>query len=162
VVQSGGELLVKLDGLADLTGGILRLAQACLRVADLCYTRRASLQTSFVEEVEEVVDDLELAYEPNVELEGKYGKLVRIDLRVEGRTPSLVLAWSSGNASVAHTTQNEIFRKWADLEKRPEQRVTVFDDRYNVYRDDDLKRIQEISNLVAVSDRALLQSVLAA
>jgi len=162
VSQEGGELTIKLNDVGQLGDGILKLAQACLRVADLCYTRRASLQTSFVEEVEEVVDDLDLSYEPDAELEGKFGKLVRVDLLVAARTPSLVLAWSSGNASQAHTIQNEIFRKWADLSQRPEQRVTVFDDRFNVYRDDDFKRIQDISNLVAVSDRALLKTVLAA
>ncbi len=145
-----------------LTEGTIRLAQACLRVADLSYTRRASLQTSFLEEVEEVVDDLDLHYEANAELPGKYGNLVRVDLKVEARTPSLLLAWSSGNASQAHTVQNEIFRKWSDLDARTEQRVTVFDDRFDVYRDEDLKRIRDVSQLVAVSDRQMLESILAA
>ena len=168
VEQEGGELKLSLKGLEQLTEGTIRLAQACLRVADLSYTRRSSLQTSFVEEVEEIVDDLDLQYEPNVEIDGKYGKPVRVDLRVSARavsligSQSLVLGWSSGNASQAHTVQNEIFRKWVDLDKRTENKVTVFDDRFNVYRDEDLKRIRDVSQLVAVSDRAMLEAVLTA
>ena len=58
-----------------------------------------------------------------------------------------MLAWSSGSSSQAHITQNEIFRKWSDLDKRTEQRVTIYDDRFNVYKDEDLKRIQNVSQL---------------
>ena len=162
VEQEGGELKLKLTGIDQVNEGTIRLAQACLRAADLSYTRRSSLQTSFVEEVEEVVDDLDLHYEANVEVPGKYGNLVRVDLLVAAKSPSLVLAWSSGSSSQAHVTQNEIFRKWSDLAKRTEQRVTIYDDRFDVYKDEDLKRIQDVSQLVAISDRAMFKAVLAA
>jgi hypothetical protein len=162
VTQAGGELQLSIGSLAEVTEGTIRLAQACVRVADLAYTRRSSLQTEFVEEVGEVVEDLELPYESNVEVPGKYEKLVRVDLRVAAKFPSLVLVWSSGNSSQAHVTQNEIFRKWSDLDRRAEQRVTIFDDRFDVYRDEDMKRLRDVSQLVAISDRPMLEAVLAA
>ena len=103
-----------------------------------------------------------LHYETDAEVPGKYGNLVRVDLLVAAKLPSLVLAWSSGSSSQAHITQNEIFRKWSDLDKRLEQRVTIFDDRFDVYKGEDLKRIQSISQLVAISDRATFKAILLA
>ena len=163
VTQNGGELTLQVENLGKLMEGIIRLGQACLRVADLTFTRRASLQTSFVEQVEEVVDDFGLEYEPDAKIEGKYGALVQVDLLVTGaHAPSLVLAWSSGNTGQAHVTQNEIFRKWSDLDKRSEQRLTIYDDNYDVYRDEDMRRLADVSMLVAVSDRHAMQLALGA
>jgi hypothetical protein len=75
-----------------------------------------------------------------------------------------VLIWSSANSSQAHVQANEIFRRWYDLDipSRKEQRVTVFDDRYDVYRDEDLRRLRDKSEVVGMSDRTTLLDLLAA
>jgi hypothetical protein len=39
----------------DLVPGIIRLGQACIRVADLVFTQRIAAQGSFAEEVESPV-----------------------------------------------------------------------------------------------------------
>jgi hypothetical protein len=165
VAQQGGALEIGLDKLQDIVDGVVRLGQACVRVSDLIYTRRSSLQGAFNEEVEEVLADRDLEYEPNVELEGRFGTKVRVDYLVRGRhTRSGVLTWSSGNTSQAHIQANEIFRRWYDLDvpTRKEQRVTVFDDRYDAYRDDDLRRLRDKSEVVALSDRTTVLDLLAA
>jgi len=46
--------------------------------------------------------------------------------------------------------------------KTPEQRITVLDDRHDVYRDDDIARLKELSDVVAFSDRQTLRDLLAA
>ena len=135
----------------------------CIR--DRIYTRRSALQVVFNEEVEEVLADTSLPYEPNKELDGRYGKLVKVDFLVQGsRTRSAVLALSSANSSTAHVQANEIFRRWYDLSipQRTEQRVTVLDDRYDTYREDDLSRIKDRSDLIALSDRQTFCDLLAA
>ncbi len=165
VRQSGGELVLQLASPTDLPDGVMRLAQACLRVADLTFTRRSSLQSAFGEEIEEILDDAELSYTPNPEIAGRYGNVVRVDFSVEGRrTRSFVLTLASQNPSAAHSISNEIFRKWYDLDvpERPEQRVTVFDDRSSAYRDEDLKRLEGISTVLPFSDRNAVRDVLAA
>jgi hypothetical protein len=43
-----------------------------------------------------------------------------------------------------------------------EQRVTVLDDRVDVYRTDDIHRLRDMSQLVAFSDRQTLEDLLAA
>lgn len=163
--QEGGELIVDAEKTEPLVKGVIRLSQACLRVADLSFTRRTSLQTEFAEDVEEFLGDSDLPYQANIEVPGRYGKLVRVDFAVEGKkSKSLVLALASQNISAAHTASTEVFRKWYDLSvlDRPEQKVTIFDDRSNAYREEDLKRIKDLSDLIPFSDRGTVKELLAA
>ena len=164
VTQSGGALELPLEP-GKLVDGVVRLGQACVRVADLIYTRRTSLQAGVVEEVEEVLADSELDYQPGAELDGRFGARVRVDFLVRGhRTSSTLLTLSSYNSSAAHGAANEIFRKWYDLDipARSEQRVTILDDRSDVYRSEDVQRLKNISDVVPLSDRQSLVDLLAA
>lgn len=165
VKQQGGALERAIRSLDELVEGIVLLGQACVRVADLAYTRRSSLQSTFLEQVEEVIADAAVPYEANAELSGRYGNLIRVDFLTQGqRHQSAVLTLASGNASQAHVQANEVFRKWHDLDSpdRHEQRVTIFDDSSNVYREDDMKRLKEMSDLVALSDKQTVVDLLAA
>lgn len=165
VEQTEGALELPLERVEDLIPGVVRLGQACVRVADLIYTRRSSLQLAFDEEVEEVLADSELTYEPNKDLRGRAGRVVRVDFLVQGaRTKSAILGLSSGHPSKAHSVANEIFRRWYDLDipERSEQKVTIFDDRVDVYRPEDLERLEELSRVVALSERTTIRDLLAA
>ncbi|MCK5799674.1 MAG: DUF1828 domain-containing protein [Deltaproteobacteria bacterium] len=165
VRQEGGALELSLESIDKLGDGVARLGQACVRVADLTYTRRSSIQPFFTEEVEEVIADTDLDYQPNAEIIGKYGNIVRLDFLVQGkRTRSGVLTWGSANASAAHTQANEILRRWFDIEHSEgvEQRLTLFDDRLTSYRDDDTKRLQELSYLYPFSERQAIIEFLVA
>lgn len=165
VQQREGRLEIVLPSLDDLVAGIVRLGQACVRVADLIYTRRSSLQSPAAEEVEEIFADSGLRYETDPEIEGRFGARVRVDFLVHGRRKSTaVLTWSSANRTQAHIQANEIFRRWYDLDTpaRSEQRLTIFDDRYDTYREDDLKRLRDKSDVVALSDRDAILELVAA
>ncbi len=163
--QDGGELVVDVENVDEIPSGVLRLAQTCLRVADLTFTRRSSLRVAFAEELEEVLEDSDLPYEPGASVTGRYGKMVNVDFAVRGHTTkSLLLTLASQNPSAAHARALEVFRSWYDLDtpERSEQRVTVFDDRSRAFRDDDLTRLSEVSAVVPFSDRAGLRALLAA
>jgi hypothetical protein len=165
VRQIGGTLELPIKNIDQIPEDIIRLSQACLRVADLTFTRRSSLQTVFTEEVEEVLVDSEVEYTPNSELIGRYGKSIRVDYLAKGkRTESAILGLSSGSASQAHNLANEVFRRWYDLSipERTEQRVTIFDDKLDVYREEDLRRLGDYSTVVALSERTTIRDLLAA
>ncbi len=163
VEQNGGALERTLPQLDRIVDGVIALGQACVRVADLSYTKRSSLQTFFSEDLEEFFVDSDFPYEPNKELVGKYGKLVRVDFLVKGpRVESGILSLSSGSASAAHGTANEIFRRWHDLSDDQRQHLTVFDDRVDVYREDDLLRLKDVSDVIPFSDRQGLTDLIAA
>lgn len=49
-----------------------------------------------------------------------------------------------------------------DAPLRHEQHVTVYDDRHDVYRPEDLERIKDLSELIALSARQDLVALLAA
>src|SRR5262249_268784 len=115
--------------------------------------------------VEEVLADGELKYETNVEIVGRYGKPIKIDYRVFGRNVrSSVLTLSAGNPSYAHTQSNELFRRWYDLGEAAvnEQNVTIYEDRINMYKNEDLRRIEDFSIVLPISDRPTIRDVLAA
>jgi len=164
VAQNGGALELQLQSLDAIIDGVVRLGQACIRVADLVYTRRSALQSAVTEEVEEVLADFEMDYDVNPELRGRYGVPVRVDFLVRGtKGRSALLTLSSPNTSQAHVQANEIFRRWYDLDvpARTEQRVTIFNDSYDVYRDDDFRRLSDMSELVALSDRTTIRDLVA-
>lgn len=161
--QSGGALEWPMQSLDHVVDGVVRLGQACVRVADLTYTRRSSLQTAVGEDLEELLADSEFEFESNKDISGRHGSMVRVDFLVHGpRVDSALLALSSGNAAQAHAASNEIFRRWYDLDGRTEQKVTVFDDRVDIYRDDDLARLRDLSDVVALSDKTAIRDLLAA
>ena len=163
VTQAGGALERALASIDLLIDGVVNLGQACVRVADLIYTRRSALQSSFSEDVEEFLSDSELEFESNQELVGRHGTKVRVDFLVRGtRSTSALLSLASGTSAQAHIAANEIFRRWYDLDipSRTEHRVTVFDDRFDVYRDDDLHRLRDLSDVVPLSDRQALSDLL--
>ena len=165
VTQDGGALETEVRSWDELADKVVLLGQACVRVSDLTFTRRISLQAPVVEEIEEVLMDVEVRYEPNVELTGMFGRPVRVDLLAHGRQlDCAILSLASANTSAAHTQANEIFRRWFDLTvpDRKEQKVTVFDDRYNAYREEDLTRLSKLSHVVPLSDRQAIEDLVAA
>jgi hypothetical protein len=163
VIQQGGALELNADDIATIPTTILKLAQTCSRVADLTFTKRTALQTLAKEEVEEIIVDLELPYEQDFEI-ACINRTVKVDFLVRAAfKTSAILALSSMSSNSAHTTANEIFTKWYDIKAtgRTEERVTIFDDRYDVYRDEDINRLSDLSAVVPMSDRKSLQEIVA-
>lgn len=165
VQQVGGALEIEMNGYDQLINDVVRLGQACARVADLTFTRRTSMQSSVDEEVEELLADFALDYTPKAELKGRYGAPVKVDFLVHGhRLESAVQTLSSANSTTSHTVANEVFRRWYDLEdsEKSKQLVTVFDDRFDTYRAEDLRRLRDVSEVVALSEKVTLRDLLAA
>jgi hypothetical protein len=165
VRQNGGALeTVFAPNHQGLEDAIIRLGQACVRVADLSFTRRSSLVVNVTDEVEELISDADLAYQANVSLPGRYGTVI-VDFLVEGRRRrSAVLTLAAQSTASARTMATDVFRKHYDLNdpQRDEQRVTVFDDRVDVYRDEDLDRLRGVCEVVPLSARKDLVALLAA
>ena len=157
-----GALETSVPAPTALPGAISRLGQACLRVADLMYTRRSSLLVPVAEEVEEILVDIGVDYKTDAELAGIYGTMVKVDFLVSTpRNPTAILTWASTNPSQGHQIGNEIFRRWYDLRENPAaDRVTIYDDRVEAYRDEDVKRIADLSEVVGLSERGRIVELL--
>lgn len=153
--REGAELVVPLteDKLKDhLPDHMVRLAQACIRMADLSFTQRLRTVPEFREDLEEYISSVGVAVEPQLALPGRFGKDVPIDFRTRGRrVQSLILTLSTQNSAAAHPLANEVFRKWYDLESyRSEyQLLTIYDSSNDVFRPDDIERLGEKSTVLA-------------
>lgn len=165
IEREGGELMRRIDDVGQLGDEIIRLGQACLRVSDLVFTKRMTISSSVTEHVEAALDDADLSYVPDAEIAGRFGKRVRLDFMVKRPVrDSGILTLTSTTRSSAHYTANEIFTKWYDLQDSSaiERRVTVFDDRQQWYRDEDLERLEELSVVVPLTDTRRLVDILEA
>ena len=59
---------------------------------------------------------------------------------------------------------NEVFKKWYDID-RPNfrgHRLTILDDKTDIYRSEDLARIKEVSDIIGFSQKEALRDMLAA
>jgi len=161
--SDGGALSLEVPGERELTTSILRLGQACIRVSDLYFTRRASIQSQAVDEVEEIIAETDLQFESGIEIPGKYNKPVKIDFLVHGRsTESAIMTLYGMNTSQVQSKSVDIFKRWYDLSSWENQKITIYDDRRDIYHDEDLKRIEDVSMLLPLSDSRTIREAIAA
>jgi len=161
VEQEGGAFRIRLSkaGLKDLPGAIIRLSQVCIRVADLAYTQRLRSPAALTEDFEEFLVGLDRPYETGVLVPGQWGKDVEFNFCVQGqRTRSLVQILSTANRVAAHSLSVEAFARWSDIAPTRSnfQCLSVFDSTNDVFREEDLKRLAAVSEIIsfpAESDR---------
>lgn len=164
VTHNRGALSCTVDK-KDLLPGIIRLGQACIRVADLTFTQRVAAQGSFAEEVESLIDDTGLDYEPNAKLIGRDDVIVPVDFLIRAprmETAVFTLPAESSYPSAAKTRANEVFARCYDLRDWQGHRVAALDDRRVLYREDDLGRIRDVATVIPISDPSMLRELLLA
>jgi len=148
-----GMLTVRVPQLQDLAPAILRLAQASLRVADLWFTFRTRAVESMTDEVADLFNDRGVAFERNVQLPGRSGRVWRPDFHTRtDRRSALVNVLSTGSSAAARGIVEHVFTQWHDLSHLrvgPEalRFVSLFDDTMNVWTEHDLKLLEEMSEI---------------
>jgi hypothetical protein len=153
VLQEQGEFKIFLEAeklQEDLSSAMVRLAQACIRVTDLVFHQRNRTFTLFKEELEEAFTSANLNYETSVKLESRYGSQIELDFQITGkRILTLIQTLSTASSAASHPLSNEVFRKWYDLEnvKPRYQFLTVYDSNTDVFRSDDIARIEGVSSV---------------
>jgi hypothetical protein len=151
ITHVGGEFRVGVESNDQIASAMVRLAQACIRITDIAFTQRNILPGGFKEDVEEFIASSDLRYDSDLSLAGQYENMVPMDFMVYGKkVDSFVLTLSSGIPGSAHTSANEVFRKWFDLaDYRPTtQFVSVLDTRNNAFRPEDIARIMSLSTIL--------------
>jgi hypothetical protein len=150
----GGRFQIELqeDDIAHLSPCMLRLAQACIRVSDLCFSARIWSAGSFQDELEEFLHSIEVRFEAGAIETTKKGKDVKFDFRVYGEsTVSLVQSLSAASSYSAHSVATEAFVRWFDLgptKKDGPQHVTVVDESNDVFKEDDVSRLERFSRVL--------------
>ena len=168
-VTNGAAIEYELETLDDLPVAIIRLGQACLRSADLIYSKRYRAQSSFNYEVENVISEVNENYITDAEIPLNTGNVIKVDFCVPGKNKETAIqTLSTGNSQYAHHRANEIYVRWdeilgfSDWPERGNQCVTIFDDSTDVYDRKDLNRLERKSILLPFSDTTTLNDVLEA
>jgi hypothetical protein len=94
VNTSEGVLQIFLDKrsiAASISDAITRLGQACVRAADLEFIQRSNSGRLLRDEVAQTFAEFHIEYKPNPKVIGRYGRPIKLDFEVFGRTRSSLL-----------------------------------------------------------------------
>ncbi len=164
IVQAKGVLSCDVT-IQDLATGLIRLGQACIRIADLIFTHRIAAQGSFQEEVESLIEDASLDYEQCAKVVGRGNVIVPVDFLVRSpgvETAVFTLPAESSHPSVGKSRAENVFARCYDLRDWHGQRIAAFDDRRPLYRDEDIGRIREFATIVPISQPEMMRELLLA
>ncbi len=157
VEQRKGELAVSVEPEADLADAVLRLAQACIRIADLHYTLTFKNKTDFHQIF--FADFLSLERPDHIEnfsIDGRFGRNVKIDFFVRRKTAKdhLVITMTSTNKTSSHAVANDVFCRWYDLERYRDHYafLTVLDSTSRAFHEADIHRVADVSRVVRYPD----------
>ncbi len=157
VDSRGGELAVSVEPGSDLADATLRLAQACIRVADLHYTLTFKNKTDFHQIF--FADFLSLERPDHMEnftIQGRFGRNVKIDFFVRRKTAkdSLIITMTSTNKTSSHAVANDVFCRWYDLEryKNDYTFLTVLDSTSRAFHEADISRVADVSQVIRYPD----------
>lgn len=163
VVPRGDQLVISVPDLATVTDAVINLAQTCLRVSCLAFSRRTSERKQrFASQVDHALRATGLRLEERHDYDGPFNRPVRVDYRVSTSLKGPRAAVLKLGAS--HTQANEVFRKWSDLKRAKvrDRLVTVYDDTAERDHPEDIERLEDISQVVGVSNQEGLNRVLRA
>lgn len=152
----------------QLSGVVLRVAQAALRVSDLWFTFRTRSVESMTDEVADYLAERELSFERGEKLTGRSGRGWTVDFRIwTPHRSSLVYAMSTGSRSAAKSLAEHVLAAWVDLNQYaagPEalKFVSLFDDTLDVWSDADFKLLEPVSTIAQWSEPEELARVLRA
>lgn len=111
-----GQLVLRCEDPAHLSGCIVRLGQAMVRVADVWFTTRTRSVESISDEVADLLQEKLIPFERGVKLPGRSGRAWSVDFQTRtAERSSLVCVLSSGSQAAARRITEHIFTEWCDL-----------------------------------------------
>ena len=164
VILNGSMIERTCSDMDKLQSFSLEVGLACVKLAELHLSKRNLLRSTFNEDVEEVISDLEFDYDQNFDAPGRHGP-VKVDFLVKppNAQKSAILTLSAGVAN-HHNICTDIFTKWYDIGNFDAKKITLIDDSISrqAYKKSDLDRLLQNSILIDFSDRERLHDTLVA
>jgi hypothetical protein len=163
-----GMLEVRCQSAENLAATVMRLSQAALRIADIWLTYRSRVYESVMDEVAAFLEEKAISFERGENVVGRSGRSYHVDFHT--RTPrrsALVSVLSTGSKSAARGIVDHVVTTWFDLNHLqigPEALsfISLFDDTMDVWRDEDFRLVQEVSQIVRWSQpQEFLESIAA-
>ena len=161
------EVYVMRDEIDKIPHAMLRLAQACIRLADFASHHRLRSANPFKDDVEDFIDALPFSYTADVKIPSTHGVDIRVDFEVKApKVNSLVLVIGAMNETAGISATTSVFRKWHEIKKsgtpyREFRFITVYNSAANALRPNDVDLLRDESLLISYpQDGETLASVL--
>jgi len=144
-----GMLLARCQRPEELAATVLRVAQGCMRVADLWYTLRFRSSESLSDEVADLLTDRKVAFDRRQALPGRSSRVWWPDFHTRTEKASaLVCVLSTGSRAAAKGRVNDVVAAWHDLSHlrlgpSAMRFVSLVDDTLDVWGDEDLRLVSE-------------------
>ncbi len=154
-----GMLMVRVRDPGEMAEAVSRLSQAALRVSDLWFTFRSQSAASINDEVEELLVAREIRFERGERLTGRSGRAWRVDFHTRtSERSALINVLSTGSRPSARRLAEHTLATWHDLSNLqlgPEglRFVSLFDDELDVWTPEDLRLVEDVSEVAYWSRR---------
>ena len=148
-----GMLQVRLSDLSAISEAVITLGQAAIRVADVWLTFRSRTAETITEEVADFLGTRNLPYEQGARILGRSGKPWRVDFHIRHpHRSSLVKILSTGSRAAAKQVTDSAVAQWYDLSflgvgREPLKFVSLIDDSSDVWTSEDIRRVQDLSEV---------------
>jgi hypothetical protein len=148
-----GMLTIRVRRSDDLASAVMRLSQAILRVSDLWFTFRNKVGESITDEVEDLLEERQIAFVRSPHVSGRSATIWRPDFQIRRKKRStLVRVLSTGSRAATHDLVARTSAMWHDLSyltvgQEALQFVSLFDDTLDVWNEEDFRLVGDISDI---------------
>lgn len=139
----------------DISDAVLRLSQACVRIADFVYHQRLRSQNPFRDDIEGFFEAADVSFTSDVRVPLSTHS-VKIDFQTTSRsgTSSFVLLVSASTQPGIHKIATDAFAKWFDLDSADYSAsykfVSLYDSRNEIpILNADLERLAKYSTVIS-------------
>ena len=148
-----GMLTTRVRRSEDLAGAVMRLSQGILRVSDLWFTFRNKVGESIVDEVEDLLQEHQIAFERSPRVSGRSATVWRPDFQIRRKEHSaLVRVLSTGSRAATRDLVARTSAMWHDLSyltvgQEAFRFISLFDDTLDVWDVEDFRLVEDISDV---------------
>ena len=148
-----GQIVLRDINRDDLGEGVIRVAQAAVRVSDLWFTFRTQTFQTTADDVEEWLREKQIPFQRAVKQPGRSNRDWTIDFRTaHTKRTSLVFLLSTGSRGSVRRITEHVVAGCVDLShmksSQPELGfVSLFDDTQDVWRDEDFSMVSAVSEV---------------
>ncbi len=163
-----GILLIRIgpdEAIAEIT---TRLAQAVIRISDLWFLAKTRVVSSITDEVADFLKEQNIRFTQNEKILGRSGRSWRPDFHTwQPQSRALIQVLSTGSRSAANSKVNNVLASWYDLSnykvgRKPTRFISLFDDTLDVWGEENLRQLEELSDIAYWSRPDELAELLAA
>ncbi|NQT39091.1 MAG: DUF1828 domain-containing protein [Planctomycetes bacterium] len=147
-----GQLTLRTEAESGFAEKVTRLAQACLKVADIWFTFRTRSGQSVSDEVSDLLETKNIQFERNERQVGRSGRMYTIDFHTyAANSSSLVLVLATGTRGATRRISEHVMATWHDLSNLRSQSqvrfVSLFDDTVDVWQSEDFRIVEDFSDV---------------